>query len=336
MSETSAKDTFPSNAVTEFEGIGTHNHIMIARQDDVGDRVLALLRSGTENFSVNTASASEYNAAFDAAMDSFGDYLKASAEGDLSEYLDDDMTLDASEPEDEYFGDDENEEPVIQSVKLSGKSSSAFSDDIYVMLEDEDGNAKFFILSPTNEQSFDVTMWANKEDKGIYEISYFTVQDGNLKISPAKIVAFAPKFGRSEQPHLFWSATGGNIYAHAGDEVSAGLMVSSENRTYDISELDLGVAEYEVADTTIAEITRDGKIKALKEGSTTITATAYGQRASVTFTVKPSSSETDATKDIAVSGGTSAANPGSSGGGCNTGFAALMLLSVIALSIKRR
>ncbi|MBR0168982.1 MAG: hypothetical protein IJQ08_09935, partial [Synergistaceae bacterium] len=84
VSETSAKYRFPSNAVTSFTGLGTHNHVMIARQDDVGDRVLELLRGSTENFSINMTSADEYDAAFDTAVSSFGEYLRASTGGDLS------------------------------------------------------------------------------------------------------------------------------------------------------------------------------------------------------------------------------------------------------------
>ena len=334
VSETSAKDKFPANAVTAFEGLSSHSHIMIARQDDVGDRVIALLRGGTENFMINTVSAAEYNAAFDAAADSFAESLRASAEGDLSEYLDESMTLEAEAPVDEFMGDDEGEEPVVQSMKISGKSSSVFSEDICVTLEDMDGSAKFFIVGSTNQQSFDVSMWADPEAKGIYSVSYFTVQDGKLKISPEQIVAFAPKFSSTEQINVFWSA-GDKIYAHAGEEVPAGLVVQGEYNAYDISALDLGVATYEVSDTSIAEITRDGKIHALKEGTTTITATAYGQSASVTFVVKTSASEEDTTKDIIVSGGSETTDPGNPGGGCNAGFAALCVLSVLALAVKR-
>ena len=333
VSETSAKDKFPSNAVTSFDGLGTHNHIMIARQDDVGDRVLALLRGGTENFMINTVSSAMYDAAFDAAVDSFAESLRASAEEDLSEYFDDDIALEITTPVDEYMGDDEDEEPIIQSVKLSGKSSSAFSDDIYVTLEDEDGSAKFFVLSSTNKQSFDVNMWADTEAKGIYSVSYFTVQDGKLKISPEQIVAFPPKFASTEQTRVSWSTAGGKIYAYAGDEVPAGLIIAGENNVYDISALALGVVSYEIADTSIAEITDEGKIHALKEGSTTITATAYGQSASILFTVKPAVSEADTTNDIEVSSGGSSS---SSSSGCNSGFTAIVLLAGAVFAMKRR
>ncbi len=326
VSETSAKDNFPSNAVTSFTGLGTHNHVMIAKQDDVGERVLALLKGSTDNFNINTASTAEYDAAFDRVADSFGEYLRASDEYDLSEYLDPSMTLNASQPADEYMGDDDNE-PVIQSVNISGSSSSTFSDDIYVMLDDGEGATKFFVMNPTNKQSFDVSMWADAESKGVYEVSYFTVQNGKLKISPTQTVAYAPKFSSNVTPIVRWTSAG-NIYAHAGDEIPAGLIVEADGMTYDISDSALGVASYSVSDSTVAEITSGGNIKALKEGTTKITATAYGHTASVNFVVKSAASETDTTKDISSTGNNGGNTPGGSGGGCE-GFSAVMVLPMI-------
>ena len=331
VSETSAKDKFPSNAVTSFTGLGTHNHVMIAKQDDVGDRVLALLRGGTGNFSINTASAAEYDAAFDTVADSFGEYLRATDENDLSEYLDPSMTLEASDPQDEYMGDDDETEPTTQSVKFSGKSASAFSDDIYVVLDDGYGATKFFVMNPTNRGSFDVDIWADREEKGLYQVYYFTIQNGKLKISPTQTVAYVPKFS-SSIPVIRSSSE--IIYAHVGDEVPVGLIAEADDVNYDISAPALGVATYELSDSSVAEITSMGKIKALKEGKTTITASAYGSKVNITFIVKSSDSETDTTRDI----GTSYENirPGSSSGGCNTLPGTLILLSVMAIFTKKR
>ena len=336
VSETSAKDKFPSNAVTSFTGLGEHNHIMIARQDDVGDRVIALLKGGTENFSINTASTAEYDAAFDRVANSFSEYLRVSENDDLSQYLDPSMTLDTSDPEDEYMGGDD--EPIIQSIKLSGKSSSFFSDDIYVILDDGEGAAKFFVMNPSNKNSFDVEIWADSENKGLYEISYFTVQNGELKISPAKIIAYAPKFSSNVTPSVYWTSAG-NIYAHVGDEISAGLIVEAEGINYDISAPYLGVVSYEISDSSVAAITDFGEIQALKEGKTTITASAYGQKVSINFIVKQSESESDTTNDITITiSPENSDNIGliSSGGGCNTLSGTLILLSVLAFFAKKR
>ena len=334
VSETSAKDVFPSNALTAFSGLATHSHVTIGQQDDVGDRVLELLRGGISSFMINTASTAEYDAAFDAAADSFGEYLRASEEDDLSEYLDESMTLEASEPVDEQFGDDGDEEPVIQSVKISGKSSAVFSDDIVVILEDEDGRAKFFTVKPSGRTSFDVSMWGGREDKGLYEVSYFTVQDGKLKISPSQLVAYPPMFG--DRQNLVLSAAR-TLYAHVGEEVPVGLVVKGEDANYDISAPILGVTSYEVSDPSIAEITDFGEVKALKEGTATITASAYGQTASISLMVKPSASEEDTTRDLVLPGEESdGSTSSSSSSGCSAGFGASALLAAIALFRKKR
>lgn len=336
VSESSAKDIFPSNAVTSFYGLSTHSHIMIGQQDDVGDKVLALLKGRTDSFMVNTASAAEYDAAFDAVADSFVEYLRASDEGDLSKYLDETMTLEASEPLPfDIGGDDEEDDEdglAAQSVKLFGKSGAVFSDDIYVVLEDENGSAKFFRMNPSNTQSFDVEVWASREDKGLYAVSYFTVQNGKLKISPAKIVAYPPVFSSNKALTL---NTAGTIYGHVGEEVPLGLIVSSDKGNYDISAPALGVASYEVSDSSIAEITDEGKVRVLKEGTATIKASAYGQTVSVKIFVKQLASEEDTTKDISVAGDTSGVG-GSSSGGCNGGLGAVMMIAALVFVKSRR
>ena len=336
VSEPSAKDIFPSNAVTAFEGLAQHNHIVIGQQDDVGERVIALLRGGRENFMINTASTAAYNAAFDAAAESFVKYLRASDEDDLSEYIDGSLNLDASEPVDEYFGaegDDDAEEHITQSVKLSGKSDTTFSDDIYVILSCGDDIAGFFVLDPSDSNSFDIDMMAGREDKGVYDVSYFTVQNGKLKISPTKKIAYIPPVDPDNMP-LVESSNGGMIYAHAGDEVPVGLIMKAEGGNYDISAPDLGVVSYSVSDSSVAEITGAGRIKALKEGTAVITATAYGQRVNMNFIVKQSTSEADTTKDLVSS--VRIAEPGkSSGGGCNMGFGSVILLSAAAFFGKK-
>lgn len=331
VSETSAKDIFPSNAVTSFYGLSTHSHIMIGQQDDVGDKVLALLKGGTDSFMVNTASAAEYDAAFDAVADSFGEYLRASDEGDLRQYLDETMTLEASKSVIEYMGGDEDDEPAIQSVKLSGKSGAVFSDDIYVVIEDENGAAKFFILKALGGTSFDVDLWASMQDKGLYAVSYFTIQNGKLKISPTQIVAYPPVFSSNKALTL---NTAGTIYGHVGEEVPLGLIVSSDNGNYDISASALGVASYEVSDSSIAEITDAGKVRVLKEGTATIKASAYGQTVSVKIIVKQLASEEDTTKDIVVDSDNNGVS--SSSGGCNAGLGAVIMIAALAFVKSKR
>ncbi|MBQ7155935.1 MAG: hypothetical protein IJR85_10340 [Synergistaceae bacterium] len=70
-------------------------------------------------------------------------------------------------------------------------------------------------------------------------------------------------------------------------------------------------------------------MKALKEGSTEITATAQGHTEKIKIVVLSSSPAVDATKDIGINGGNGGGN--SSSGGCSGGFGIIMLISVLAL-----
>ena len=114
-----------------------------------------------------------------------------------------------------------------------------------------------------------------------------------------------------------------------------GLVASSDNGNYDISAPALGVVSYDVSDSSVAEITDTGNVKALKEGSATITASAYGQKVSVKFIVKQSASEADTTKDIVVDANE---NNGvsSSSGGCNAGLGTVMILAALAFVKSKR
>ena len=338
VSETSAKDIFPSTAVTAFEGMGTHNHILIAQQDDVGDKVVSLLKGSRDNFMINTASSSEYDSAFDALISEYRpSRITAADDTDLSQYIDRTLDFDMSEPKTEYLGGSNGDDyPVVQSVQLKGASDSAFSNNIMFRVTNENGEAKFFIVNASGDNSFDVTVWANRDDKGLLDISYMTIQDDKVKISPLKTVAFAPIIEDITTGISF--AGNGTIYCYAGDETQIGLVAHTDEGNYDISAPAFGIAKYEISDSSIAEITNEGRVKALKEGTTEITATAEGYTAKVNIVVLSSSSATDSTKDITWSESESNSESNydyhrrsSSSGGCNAGLGAVMLLSVLAL-----
>lgn len=340
VSETSAKDIFPSNAVTSFEGLGAHNHVMIARQDDVGDRVLALLRGGTENFMINAVSSAEYDEAFNDYAEAFGKYLEASDGGYWDEYSDGSMILDTSILRTEYMGGEEDE-PTIQSVKLSGTSEKSFSDDIYVVMSNTEGSAKFFKMTPDNDRSFDVNLWVDSANKGLYEVAFVAVQGGDtpkLKASAIAKVAFPPMLYNSVTE--LTAAYGGTIYGGVGDEVPMGLIAHTDGGNYDVSVPAFGLAEYSVSDTGIAEITEEGRVRLLKEGSAVITATAYGKTVSVNVIVLNSSPAEDIVKDLEITDDSSSGSyggtkvGGGTSGGCSAGFGVLMLLSVLAFVRK--
>lgn len=315
VSEPSAKDIFPSNALTSYEGLGYYNHIIIAQQDVVGDRVLSLLKGGTESFMINTASTSAYDRAFDSFVSDYESTLKSSESS--SQYVDDSLSLEASDPQPEYFGSDE-ERPVIQSVQLSGSSEKVFNDEVIVMFTNGNGEAKFFTLPISGDSSFDVSVWANKEDQGVLEVSYITVQAGELKISPAKKIVIPPLIDG-----IVTGLSGSSIYCHAGESVPIGLVALTDEGNYDISAASLGVTQYSVSDKNIVTITDSGYVTALNVGTATITATAYG----FTYEIKV---------DVMASASDERRSSSGSSSGCSAGFSAVMLLSLLPFVRKSR
>ena len=319
VSEKSAADIFPENARTAFEGLVKHNHAVLCKQDDVSSRVLELLKGGTANFMISDGvSAAQYDRAFDEYVSRYAEKFRASDEA-LSDFIDDSLSLSAADPEKEYLGDD-GDEPQIQSVKISGNSTQAFSEDIYVTFWYGNGTAKFFKINGNNGLSFDKSVWANASDTGIIEVSFCTIQDGKLKVSPSERIIVKP---------LLYNVSGitipaKKIYLNVDDNVHLELTAHTPRGNYDIAAPALKIAEWTVKDTDIAKVTDEGYVVGLKAGTTTLTASAEGFTTSVIVEV------------LGVSGSSSNGNPGSSGGGCNAGFTALMLLSAAVLSMKRR
>ena len=216
-------------------------------------------------------------------------------------------------------------------MNISGASETAFSDKILVRIVGEDGAAKFLMVDASEDKSFNVEVWAGREDKGILEIAYATLQDGKVKLSQAKTVVVPPLV---DGIVTGLSVSKGTIYGHVGDETPIGLVAYTEDGNYDISAPAFGIVSYNIADSSVAEITDDGNIKALKEGNTTITATAQGYTARINVVVLSSSSVEDATRDLIehdlrVSSGSSS--------GCNAGYVApVMLLAILAIIKKSR
>ncbi|MBQ9419191.1 MAG: Ig-like domain-containing protein [Synergistaceae bacterium] len=330
VSETSAKDVFPSNATTAFEGLGKYNHILIAQQDDVGEKVVSLLKGGTDSFMINKASSAAYDRAFDAFVSNYSPsrFMKAD-DVDWEQYIDSSLAFDVSTPQTEPMGAD-SEEPVVGSVRLKGTFDSALNNDVLIRIVNADGAAQFFFVPASGDTSFDVSVWADDENKGIVGISYMTVQGGKIKISTEKTVVFSPLIDNKITNLI----AGETIFCHVDDETPIGLVAQTADGNFDVSASDLGITTYKVADESIVKVTGDGYIKALKEGTTTITATAQGKTATINVSVLSSGPAVDTTKDLDTGSGGSIGSSSSSG--CSAGFGAMMLLSLLALVKSKR
>ena len=158
--------------------------------------------------------------------------------------------------------------------------------------------------------------------------------DDKVKISPVKTVVFPP---------LIEGITTGlgaaeTIYSHVGDETPIGLVAYTDDGNYDISAPALGIVNYSIEDPSVAEITDDGRVKALKEGSTEITATAEGYTEKINIAVMSSSSAVDDTKDISWNddGDDDDYDGIGAASGCNAGFGAVIALAVLAFVKSKR
>ena len=164
-----------------------------------------------------------------------------------------------------------------------------------------------------------------------------TILDGKLKMFPSTTIVFAPVLYDSVTGISF--SNGGKFYGNLGDEVYMGLIAHTANGDHDISSPLFGLAEYTVSDPSVAEITIEGSVKFLKEGTVSIKASAYRKTASATIIVKSSSPEEDTTNDIEVTSETGTQTImgiRSSSGGCNAGLVGLILLSAISFFSFRK
>lgn len=332
--EKSAIDIFPENARTAFEGLETHNHVQLTLQGDVSSRVLELLKGDTSSFMIGSGvSAAEYDRAFDEYVTELEPKLRAStrfraSSEDVSDFFDKDMGLEVYESPNQAGKGAANEEEAYSLIDLSGSSSQVFSNDIYVLLDYGD-RSKFFKMEGSNSTSFAKSLEFDNSSSGIVNVTYFTVINGELKISKTEQLVVPPQLFGVKGIKF----TSSKIYVNEGDNVKLELLAQGANGNYDIAAPILGFAKYTVKDSTIASVNELGYITGLKAGTTEITARAEGRTASITVEVLPAAASSSSSSD---SEQIPAENPGSSGGGCNAGFGALVVLAGCALFAKKR
>ena len=330
--EKSAIDIFPENARTAFEGLETHNHVQLTIQGDVSSRVLELLKGDTSSFMIGSGvSAAEYDRAFDEYVTELEPKLRAStrfraSSEDVSDFFDEGMGLEVYESPNQAGKGAANEEEAYSLIDLFGSSSQVFSNDIYVLLDYGD-RSKFFKMEGSNSTSFAKSLQFDNSSAGIVNVTYFTVINGELKISKTEQLVVPPQLFGVKGIKF----TSSKIYVNEGDNVKLELLAQGANGNYDIAAPIFGIAKYTVKDSTIASVNELGYISGLKAGTTELTAKAEGRTASITVVVLPTAASSPVGEDTPSAGAT-----GSSGGGCNAGFGALVVLAGCALFAKKR
>ena len=160
------------------------------------------------------------------------------------------------------------------------------------------------------------------------KLTYFTTLNGNLKISKTEQIAITPQLSGVKGIKF----TSSKLYIYAGDEVKLELLAQTSKGNYDIAAPLLGITTWTVGDPEVATISDTGYVSGLKEGTTVLTAKAEGYTASITVEVLPAVSSSSNSEQTPASD-----NTGSSSGGCNAGFGALVVLAdCCALLMKKR
>ncbi len=335
VTDKSATHNFPANATTKFEGLD-YSHVLIGRKDAIAEKVISLLKADVQNFMVNTASTSRYDAAFDAALANYEGYLAKLADDadDYSELYDDSLDLDTGELETEYFGADEDDFPNIQSITFSAAAKDAdnkFNNDVYMRVSDMKGSAQFFKVAESGDVSFDNQLWLSNENVGVIELSYMMYNPATDKTSVSYPVRLAiPPILDSGVKRVF--TPNSKIYLNAGDEVALNLFlqINDGDKIFNVAAPELGLAEWENEDASVAEVLNTGEVRALKSGSTTLTAkiTDNGKTYDAKVTVVVLSEKS------AGSNNTSHSSSGG-GGGCDSGFSLMTLALVFAVQKLR-
>ena len=339
VADKSATHNFPANATTKFEGLD-YSHVVIGKKDAIAERVIALLKGDLQNFMVNTASTSRYDAAFDVALANYEDYLAKLADDadDYSELYDDSLdSLDTGELTKEYFGGEEDDEVInIQSFTFSAAAKdddNKFNNDVYMRVSDMKGSAQFFKVAESGDISFENQLWLSNENVGVIELSYmmYNPETDKTRVSyPVRLVI--PPILDSGVKRVF--TPNSKIYLNVGDEVALDLFlqINDRDKIFNVAAPELGLAEWENEDASVAEVLDTGEVRALKSGSTTLTAkiTENGKTYDAKVTVVVLSEKSDSS-----SNSSSHRSSGGGGGGCDSGFSFMTLALVFAVQKLR-
>ena len=352
VSQTSAKSIFgvPGPTMTKYDSTSgggwfdlrfghggyEYNHLNICHQDDVAQKVLALLTGDESNFDVsgvdtvsttsfvNTTSKNNLRSNFFAADDS--DYFKQYFTLQIGTTTAP-STVRVRQPEE---------------VKLTITAPEAVNHNVYMILNDETGG-RIFRLSSTDEKTFEATISFDETVSGVYDAHCFSQADEGVYISDTLTFVVMPDL-TDNVAAIGWIGNSGTIFTSVSADVDAGLYVltSNDKHLYNISSPLMGTT-WKSNNPEIAFVTDAGKVCGLKEGRTILTATYENLSASISVDVSPSyesimndddtpPNSEDIDTDIDTDNQTNTNNGGgivSSGGGCNAGFGVLIAVAVL-------
>ena len=270
----SAKSKF-TGKMTEYKG-WNYNHMNICGQDDVGQKVVLLLQGPLKNFdSTGIFSASEILPTF---------YVADSNENEENERyqyaITEAFTLTAN---------DKNNKLTVDPntvVKFSATVKGNIDKGVYLLVKNAKGSKLFKLEDTGDGKTFETSITFAEYETGIFEVNCvsqasdneaYTSNTINLVIRPDLINIQSLEF-----------INGKIIRIEESSDINPDIFATTtDGGMFNVSAPDLG-SEWEFDDSSVAQITTNGKIRGLKAGltSATVTVGTYRQTASIDVYVK--------------------------------------------------
>ena len=304
----SSHGDFPEYASTEYTGLINYNHTSLCAQNVVGSRTAELLRGSLDSFCVIEGSPSITDTRMFQPGMNFT--VRASDENAyIVNDLDESITFSMSEPFAELLGDDGGHTlPTFQQVKVGGKMSEALTHGMFMKIDRHNGGSLLFKIAESGDNEFDLALRFQNDHPGIMYVSYFTFDGEKVHTSKSSELVIAPVL-RDQMKGLY--APVKSVFVNVSSDIAVDLLAVTEDGMYDISAPAMGT-EWSSSDSSVAFVTREGRIRGLKEGNVLLTASFNGYSETINVEVGAYNGQSEHITNNNV--------PGSNGGGCNAGF----------------
>ena len=285
VGEDSARSIF---STLKYEG-AKYNHMLICQQNDVGNFVFDLLKAGDDNFnkpspSVSTASTSRLTSSTPARNHS-ASYSAATTS--IDNYFVNALTLTAETSAGVFTAPNTITTTYPATVSFTVSSEEDITHNVYMSVRTDSGSG-FIKLASTDEGTFTLTVGIESSDTGTYTF-YSSTQGSsdNVYISDKITLVVQPNLAFDGDYVTGLSFLNGETitFSSADSEVGVSLFAQTyEGKMFDVASPLMGTI-WTASDPEIAEVTESGRVKALKAGSTTLTASYESFTASISVDV---------------------------------------------------
>ena len=252
------------------QGLGYH-HTSICGQEDIGAFVSNLLKGSKDRFSdTRNYSASSTKSIVSASENKPVDSPEEIAYDDLF-------------TEHYVISSSVNSITVPASATLTISSTKEFAYPIYISLKDDE-SCKLTAISADGQTSAQITLEFSSQDTGIIEISCFSGSDeGLVYISNNLKIAVLPEL--DDAAGLGFLHDNMTLHVNKGSEIPVNVFARKNDGTlFDVASGLTGTV-WTVQNPLIAEVTDDGNVVGLSEGTTILTASYKDFTASISVDV---------------------------------------------------